>query len=85
VRSIAYQYTDVGSIPIARSIKPVDAVGLTDFPTQNRPLDLATHLVAPIEALAQGWLEAVTCVPALRRVPACAVARFNSFSFARFR
>jgi hypothetical protein len=27
----ASQASDVGSIPIARSIKPVDAVGLTDF------------------------------------------------------
>src|SRR6476620_12724393 len=50
------------------------------LPTSRR-LDLATHLVAPIQALAQGWLETVACVPALRRVRACAVARFNSFSF----
>jgi len=41
----------------------------------------ATHLVAPIQALTQGWLETVAYVPALRRVRACAPARFNSFSF----
>jgi hypothetical protein len=28
----------VGSIPIARSINPVDAVGFTGFPPQNRPI-----------------------------------------------
>ena len=32
----ASQASDVGSIPIARSIKPVDAVGFTDFPAINR-------------------------------------------------
>jgi hypothetical protein len=32
VRSEASQASDVGSIPIARSINPVDAVGFTGFP-----------------------------------------------------
>jgi hypothetical protein len=41
----------------------------------------AAYLVAPIQALAQEWLETVACVSALRRVQACAPARFNSFSF----
>ena len=37
----ASQASDVGSIPIARSIKPVDAVGLTDFPPLNWPIGCA--------------------------------------------
>jgi hypothetical protein len=32
------QTSDVGSIPIARSISPVDAVGFTGFPPRNQPL-----------------------------------------------
>ena len=31
----ASQVSDVGSIPIARSINPVDAVGFTGFPPEN--------------------------------------------------
>jgi hypothetical protein len=34
----ASQASDVGSIPIARSIKPVDAVGLTGLHSQKRPI-----------------------------------------------
>src|SRR5712664_4402989 len=34
----ASQASDVGSIPIARSISPVDAVGFTGFPPRNYPL-----------------------------------------------
>src|SRR6266436_7337803 len=33
------------------------------------------------QAVAEGWLATVACVPALRRIQACAPARFNSFSF----
>jgi len=36
---VASQAADVGSIPIARFRKPVDAVGLTDFPSLNRPVN----------------------------------------------
>ena len=32
------QTSDVGSIPIARSRNPVDAVGFTGFPPQKSPL-----------------------------------------------
>jgi len=35
------QASDVGSIPIARSINPVDAVGFTGFHPQNRPIKSA--------------------------------------------
>src|SRR6266699_630651 len=34
----ASQASDVGSIPIARSINPVDAVGFTDFHPRNWPI-----------------------------------------------
>jgi hypothetical protein len=33
------QIPGMGSIPIARSKKPVDAVGLTDFPAPNCPVN----------------------------------------------
>ena len=49
------------------------------LPTSRR-LDPATHLVASIPALAQSRLETAACDQALRRVRACAVDRFNSFS-----
>jgi hypothetical protein len=35
----ASQASNVGSIPIARSINPVDAVGFTGFPPQKPPLN----------------------------------------------
>ena len=35
VQAKASQASDVGSIPIARSINPVDAVGFTGFSPQN--------------------------------------------------
>jgi hypothetical protein len=35
----ASQASDVGSIPIARSINPVDAVGFTGFPPSNWPIN----------------------------------------------
>jgi hypothetical protein len=37
---LASQASDVGSIPIARSIKPVDAVGFTGFRSPNCPMAL---------------------------------------------
>jgi Group II intron, maturase-specific domain len=40
----------------------------------------ATHLVTSVPALAQCWLETVACDQALRRVRACSIVRFNSFS-----
>jgi len=49
------------------------------LPTSRR-LDPATHLVASVPALAQSRLETAACDQALRRVRACAVDRFNSFS-----
>jgi hypothetical protein len=35
VQAMASQASEVGSIPIARSIKPVDAVGFTSFLPRN--------------------------------------------------
>jgi hypothetical protein len=35
---VSSQASDVGSIPIARSINPVDAVGFTGFPPSKVPL-----------------------------------------------
>jgi Group II intron, maturase-specific domain len=55
------------------------AHGPQALPTSRR-LDPATHLVASIPALAQSRLETAACDQALRRVRACAVDRFNSFS-----
>jgi hypothetical protein len=46
----------------------------------SRRLDPATHLVASVPALAQRGLETAACDQALRRVRACSVDRFNSFS-----
>jgi len=49
------------------------------LPTSRR-LDPATHLVTSVPALAQCWLETAACDQALRRVRACSIDRFNSFS-----
>src|SRR5258705_12269124 len=38
VQAKASQASDVGSIPIARSRNPVDAVGFTGFHSQERPI-----------------------------------------------
>jgi hypothetical protein len=39
--NFASQVSDVGSIPIARSINPVDAVGFTGFHSLNWPIKCA--------------------------------------------
>ena len=51
----------------------------TNLPTSRR-LDSATHLVTSVPALAQCGLETAARDQALRRVRACSVDRFNSFS-----
>jgi RNA-directed DNA polymerase len=49
------------------------------LPTSRR-LDPAAHLVASVPALKECRLETAACDQALRRVRACSVDRFNSFS-----
>jgi hypothetical protein len=53
----------VGSIPIARSRKPVDAVGLTDFPALDRPekhsvLDAVGRVAPPLREF---WTQPTSC------------------------
>jgi len=55
IRQTTEDASDVGSIPIARSINPVDAVGFTGFPPQKSPPISPILDAVGREILKYGW------------------------------